>query len=64
MSRGPDFQKHEAKRSLWDEDGQHIPKRYRNKSKGRFKDKQLIRTESAEIDADLTTQTCDTESKP
>ena len=43
--RGPDFQKQEAKQSLWDQDGQHIPKRYRNKGKGRGKDKRLTRQE-------------------
>lgn len=41
--RSPDFQKQEAKQSLWDQDGQHIPKRYRNKGKGRSKDKKEIR---------------------
>lgn len=41
----PDYQKQEAKRSLWDNDGQHEKKRYRNKGKARLKDKQLIRDE-------------------
>jgi hypothetical protein len=45
--RGPDHQKREAKRSLWDMDGQHIPKKYRNKGKGRGKDKKLIQQELA-----------------
>jgi len=40
-----DFQKREAKQSLWDNDGQHIKKKYRNKGKGRGKDKKLIRDE-------------------
>lgn len=43
MARGPDYQKREAKRSLWDMDGEHVPKKYRNKGKGRGKDKQLIK---------------------
>lgn len=42
MSRGPDYQKQEAKTSLWDMDGQHIKKRFRNKGKGRGKDKREI----------------------
>lgn len=36
-----DFTKREAKKSLWDLDGQHEDKRYRKK--GRNKAKQLIR---------------------
>lgn len=40
--RGPDYQKQEAKQSLWDMDGQHIWKVRRNKGKGRGKDKRLI----------------------
>lgn len=43
--RGQDFQKQEAVQSLWDMDGYHIPKRYRNKGKGRGKDKRLARSE-------------------
>jgi hypothetical protein len=50
--RGPDHQKREAKRSLWDQDGQHIPKKYRNKGKGRNKDKFEIDEAFKEI-ADL-----------
>lgn len=46
---GPDYQKKEAKQSLWDMDGEHIPKRYRNKGKGRGKDKQLIRSIAADL---------------
>lgn len=45
MSFKLDFQKREAKQSLWDMDGQHIKKKYRNKGKGRQKDKKLIRAE-------------------
>jgi len=40
-----DFQKREAKRCLWDQDGDHTKKRYRNKGKGRGKDKRLIKEE-------------------
>lgn len=43
--RGPDFQKKEAKQSLWDMDGTHVKKRHRNKGKGRGKDKKLIESE-------------------
>lgn len=43
MSR--DYQKEEAKRSLWDLDGDHAPKRYRNKGKGRLLEKAEIREE-------------------
>lgn len=39
--RGPDFQKREAKRSLWEQDGTRVHKKYRNKSKGRQKDNKL-----------------------
>lgn len=42
MSRSPDFQKKEAKQSLWDMDGLHIKKKHRNKGKGRGRDKRLI----------------------
>jgi hypothetical protein len=45
-----DFQKLTAKSSLWEHDGQHIPKRYRNKGKGRSKDRQLIRAELAALE--------------
>lgn len=48
-NRGPDFQKDEAKQSLWDMDGLHIPKRYRNKGKGRGKDKRMVRTEVLDL---------------
>lgn len=41
MSRGPDYQKREAKRSLWDMDGEHSS--YRNKGRGRGRDKKLTR---------------------
>jgi hypothetical protein len=37
--RKPDYQKQEAKRSLWDCDGTHIRKRYRNKGRGRKADR-------------------------
>lgn len=47
-----DFQKHSAVQSLWDMDGQHISKRYRNKSRGRQADKKLIKEELA---LDITT---------
>ena len=40
-----DHQKSEAKRSLWDRDGQHIPKRYRNRGRARGQDRQDIRAE-------------------
>ena len=40
-----DFQKREAKRSLWDMDGQRVKKKSRNKGKGRAKDKKLIQEE-------------------
>lgn len=46
--RGPDYQKQEAKRSLWDNDGEHVKKKSRNKNKGRGKDKRLIRDELRE----------------
>jgi hypothetical protein len=45
MSRNLDFQKREAKQSLWDMDGHHASKKSRNKGKGRGKDKKLIREE-------------------
>lgn len=45
MSRSPDFQKREAKKSLRDLDGVHAKKKHRNKGKGRGKDKRLIREE-------------------
>lgn len=43
--RTQDYQKMEAKQSLWDFDGLHVPKRYRNKGKGRGKERRLIRQE-------------------
>ena len=43
-----DFQKREAIQSLWDNDGQHTPKRYRNKGKGRQKDKVLVLNEQVD----------------
>lgn len=46
--RGPDHQKREAKRSLWDADGHHVPKKYRNKGRGRRKDKKEINASQAE----------------
>ncbi len=46
--RTPDFQKQEAKNSLWSMDGQHVKKKSRNKGKGRGKDKRLIETELRE----------------
>lgn len=51
--RGPDFQHEEATQSLWDMDGMHIPKRYRNKGKGRGKDKRLVRAELVDSARDL-----------
>lgn len=47
--RGPDHQKREAKQSLWDLDGHHAPKRYRNKGKGRGKDKRLVQRQYDEL---------------
>jgi hypothetical protein len=44
-----DYQKEEAKRSLWDCDGSHIWKKYRNKGKGRNKEKADIRKEIADL---------------
>jgi hypothetical protein len=43
--RGPDHQKEEATRSLWDLDGQHAPRKYRNKGRARGRDKKLTRRE-------------------
>ncbi len=42
MSRNLDFQKQEAKQCLWDQDGDHTGKRWRNRGKGRGKDRRLI----------------------
>lgn len=53
-TRGPDFHKKEAKRSLWDNDGEHVPHKYRKKGRGRSKDKKLIRDETKEIDSGST----------
>lgn len=38
-----DYQKQEAKQCLWDQDGQHTKKRWRNRGKGRGKEKSEIR---------------------
>lgn len=48
--RGPDYQKAEAKRSLWTNDGFHEKKRYREHGRARCKDNQLIRAELYEAD--------------
>lgn len=48
--KSPDHQKREAKRSLWDQDGEHIPKKYRNKGKGRNQEKADIRQELKELE--------------
>lgn len=41
--RYPDYQKREAKRSLWDQDGQHSTGRDCIRGRARNQDKQLIR---------------------
>lgn len=48
--RTQDFQKQEAKGSLWENDGHHIPKKHRNKGKGRGKDKRLTAELEREYD--------------
>lgn len=44
-----DYQKQEAKQCLWDQDGQHTKKRWRNRGKGRCKEKRDIRASLAEL---------------
>lgn len=46
---GPDYQKQSAKTSLWEMDGCHAPKPYRQKGKGRGKDKRLVRQAMHEL---------------
>lgn len=46
--RNNDFHKQEATRSLWDQDGYHIPKKSRTKGTARNADKMLIQQELEE----------------
>lgn len=47
--RGPDYQKQQAKRSLWDNDGFRVAHKYRERGRGRGRDKELIHAELAAI---------------
>ena len=46
----PDYQKREATRSLWDNDGYHMPKKHRKKGSGRWADRRDIARELTESD--------------